>query len=56
MMFCWNSMNILLCQIGRSHKECLLSLTLTLIYEGKHTHTSFYKGDTVVIHVEKEGY
>lgn len=34
----------------------LLSLTLTLIYEGKCTHTSFTRGDVIVIHVEKEVY
>lgn len=35
-------MNILLFHFGRSHKELLLSLILTLIYEGKHIHMSFF--------------
>ena len=50
------TMNILLCQFGRSQKELLLSLPLTLIYEGKHTDTSFSKWDVIVIHDEKQGY
>lgn len=50
-----SSMTILLQQSCRD-KELLLSLTLTLIYEGKYTRISFTRGDAIVIHVEKEVY